>query len=83
MFYKDANNYWELVNGQFVFDDQYPFTQDKIFFNSDELFNFIGKKNFDINEWWNNKKTIQAKKSFCNKYCKKSDKPLNELLSII
>ncbi len=45
MFYKDVNNYWELENGQFVFDDQYPFTQDKIFFNSDELFNFIENEN--------------------------------------
>ncbi len=41
MFYKDANKYWELKNGQFVFDDQYPFTQDKLFFNSDELFDYI------------------------------------------
>ena len=55
----------------------------KILFNSeDELFDFIGKK-FNINEWWNNKKTKAAKKLFCEKYCKKSEKPLNELLKII
>jgi hypothetical protein len=41
MFYKDANKYWELKNGQFVFNDQYPFTQDKLFFHSEELFDFL------------------------------------------
>ena len=41
MFYKDVDKYWELKNGQFVFNDQYPFTQDKLFFNSDELFDYI------------------------------------------
>jgi hypothetical protein len=41
MFYKEFNSYWELKNGQFVFDDQYPFTQEKLFFHSEELFDFI------------------------------------------
>ena len=43
MFYKDADKYWELKNGQFVFDDQYPFTQEQLYFHSDELFDFIDK----------------------------------------
>lgn len=55
-----------------------------ILFNSEsEFFNFIEKKNFNINEWWNNKKTVKAKEFFCNRYCKTSDKPLNEILKII
>ena len=41
MFYKDFKNYWEFRNGQFVFNDQFPFTQEKLFFHSDELFNFL------------------------------------------
>ena len=41
MFYKEFNSYWDLKNGQFVFDDQYPFTQEKLFFHSEELFDFI------------------------------------------
>ena len=56
----------------------------KILFNSEnDLFNFLEKKNFNIDEWWNNTKTKQAKKFFCDKYCKKSDKPFNELVHII
>ena len=55
-----------------------------ILFNSEsDLFNFIEKKNFNIDEWWNNTKTKQAKKFFCDRYCKKSDKPFNELVNII
>ena len=56
----------------------------KILFNSEsDLFNFLEKKNFNIDEWWNNTKTKQAKKFFCDRYCKKSDKPFNELLKIV
>ena len=55
-----------------------------ILFNSEsEFFNFIEKKNFNINEWWNDKKTIKAKQFFCNRYCRISDKPLDEILKII
>lgn len=43
MFYKDSGSFWELKNGQFIFNDQYPFTQEKLFFHSDELFDFLEK----------------------------------------
>ena len=56
----------------------------KILFNSEnDLLNFLEKKNFNVDEWWNNTKTKQAKKFFCDRYCKKSDKPFNELVNII
>ena len=55
----------------------------KILFNSeDELFDFIGKKNL-IKKGGCIIKKKSSKKLFCEKYCKKSEKPLNELLKII
>ena len=42
----------------------------KIFFyNHKELYNFLKMNNFDLNTWWNDKKTQDIRKTFCKNYC--------------
>lgn len=55
-----------------------------IVFNSfDKFNNFIKQKNFDIDTWWNAKKTQKVKNLFCNKYCRRTGSPLKEIYKII
>ncbi len=44
--FQDKNNPWELVNGDFVFDDKYPFTQDEIYYYQSHLFEYINSSSF-------------------------------------
>ena len=42
----------------------------KIFFhNHKDLIKFLKKNNFNLQKWWSNKKTQNARKSFCDNYC--------------
>ena len=56
----------------------------KIIFTSVEKFiDFISKKDFSINEWWEDKNTQKARKEFCSQFCKKSKEPFQEIMKII
>lgn len=39
-----------------------------LFYDIDEVINFINKNWHNIDEWWNNKDTIKAKKIFLNNF---------------
>lgn len=42
----------------------------KIFFhNHNNLLKFLKKNNFNLQKWWSDKKTQNARRSFCNNYC--------------
>ena len=56
----------------------------KIIFTSVEQFiDFISKKNFSINEWWEDKNTQKARKDFCIQFCRKSKEPFKDFMKII
>lgn len=48
--------------------------KEKIFFyNHYELFNFLKKNKFDLNNWWYKKKTQSTINDFCKYYCLRKD----------
>ena len=54
----------------------------KIFFyNHKELYNFLKMNNFDLNTWWNDKKTQDIRKIFCKNYCLRKENWDDEWIS--
>ena len=55
-----------------------------LFFNSKELSNHVNKYSGNINKWWFNKKVVNIRNNFVNKYSRPVPKnPISDLVKLL